>query len=371
MPLVQRLRSSDNGPVSYTALGADDLPIWPIDDFLSHLTARRSSPNTVRGYAHDLADFFAWLDQRGRDFRTLTLEQLGEFFEWLRKPPATRVPGVFVLPTSESALETSTLSRKRAALGSFYRFHSRRDASVPALLGDPVGRRPTGRYVPLLAHTHRRGIDPDGYSPIALKPVRKVSRTLDTGEIRRLLDACRRARDRFLITLLNESGLRLGEALGLRHGDLRLRAGEVHVVPRESNVNSARVKGLKARTVPIGPAVLDAYADYMEREYGTLDSDYVFVNLFRSPHGAPMTADSVKDLSRRLRRHSGVAHYSPHALRHTYATRLLRAKVPVEVVSELLGHASVQTTIDTYAHLTVEDHRRVLVEAGVMNGEGR
>ncbi|MFD5430149.1 tyrosine-type recombinase/integrase [Streptomyces sp. NPDC127084] len=159
-----------------------------------------------------------------------------------------------------------------------------------------------------------------------------------------------RAADPFLITLLNEPGLRLGEALGLRHGDLRLRAGEVRVVPRESNVNAARAKGLKARTVPIGTAVLDTYADYMESEYGTLDSDYVFVNLFRGPHGAPMTADSVKDLSKRLRRHSGVAHYSPHALRHTYATRLLRAKVPAEVVSELLGHASVQTTIDTYAN---------------------
>ncbi|MFD5430353.1 site-specific integrase [Streptomyces sp. NPDC127084] len=139
--------------MSYTVLGSDLLPIGPVDDFLSHLTARRSSPNTVRGYAHDLANFFAWLDQRGRDFRMLTLEQLGEFFEWLRKPPPTRVPGVFVLPTGESALETSTLVRKRAALGSFYLFHSRRDTSIPALLGDPAGRRPTGRHVPLLAHT--------------------------------------------------------------------------------------------------------------------------------------------------------------------------------------------------------------------------
>ncbi|WNV83145.1 site-specific integrase [Umezawaea sp. Da 62-37] len=92
MVLVQRLRSG-GGPVSYTVVGPDHLPIWPVDDFLSGLTARRRSPNTVQAYAHDLADFFTWLDQRGRDFRTLTLEQLGEFFDWLRKPPATRTPG--------------------------------------------------------------------------------------------------------------------------------------------------------------------------------------------------------------------------------------------------------------------------------------
>lgn len=356
--------------MSYTVVGPDHLPIWPVDDFLSGLTARRRSPNTVQAYAHDLADFFTWLDQRGRDFRTLTLEQLGEFFDWLRKPPATRTPGVFVLPSAESALNTSTLVRKRAALGSFYRFHSRRDSSIPALLGDPQGRRPTGNYVPMLVHTQRRGIDVDGYSPIALKPVRAIPKTLTSNEVARVRAACQRARERFWVTLLDQTGLRRGEALGLRHEDLRLRAGEVHVVPREFNVNEAQVKGLKARTVPIGPAVLDSYADYMEIEYSTLDSDYVFVNLFGSSasYGAPMTRDNVKDITSRLRRRSGVAHYSSHVLRHTYATRLLRAKVPVEVVSELLGHNSVQTTWDIYGHLTMEDHRRTLVQAGVLAG---
>jgi site-specific recombinase XerD len=353
--------------VSYTVLDSGDLPIWPVDDYLSHLSALRRSPNTVRGYAHDLADFFEWLDQRGWDFRTLTLEQLSEFFEWLRRPQVARDPGVFVLPSAESALEDSTLVRKRAAVAGFYRFHSRRDPSVPALLGDPVGRRPTGGFVPLLAHTRRGGIDPEAFSPIRIRQTRKQPKALTDGEISRLLAACRRARERFWIILLNETGLRLGEALGLRHGDLRLRAGEIRVVPRETNANEARVKGLKERIVPVATTVLDAYADYMETEYGSLDCDFVFVNLFRGPYGAPMTADNVKDHSERLRRDSGVAGYSPHALRHSYATRLLRAGVPIEVVAELLGHGDIQTTQTTYSHLTVEDHRRVLVAAGVLD----
>jgi integrase/recombinase XerD len=170
-----------------------------------------------------------------------------------------------------------------------------------------------------------------------------------------------------LVIVMNEAGLRLGEALGLRHSDLRLRAGEVHVVAREDNVNDVRVKGLKDRVVPVGARVLDAYADYMEAEYGTLDCDYVFVNLFRGPFGAPMTADAVKDLTARLRKATGIALFHPHALRHSYATRLLRAGVPMNVVSELLGHAGAQTTQKIYSHLTVEDHRRVLVAAGVLD----
>jgi integrase/recombinase XerD len=54
--------------------------------------------------------------------------------------------------------------------------------------------------------------------------------------------------------------------------------------------------------------------------------------------------------------------------RHSYATRLLRAGVKAEVVQKLLGHASVSTTIDTYAHLTIEDVRHDLVTAGFLNG---
>jgi integrase/recombinase XerD len=161
-------------------------------------------------------------------------------------------------------------------------------------------------------------------------------------------------------------GLRISEALGLRHADLNLRKGEVHVVPRENNANRARVKGMKGRIVPVRPELFDRYAAYMESEYGTLDCDFVFANLFREPIGSPMTRTNVNELVERLQERTGIAHFSPHACRHSYATRLLRAEVPIEVVAELLGHASPQTTAEIYSHLDVEDHRRVLLSAGII-----
>ncbi|MEV0489999.1 tyrosine-type recombinase/integrase [Streptomyces atratus] len=180
------------------------------------------------------------------------------------------------------------------------------------------------------------------------------------------MSACNRRRDRFLIALLDDSGLRISEALGLRHADLNLRKGEVHVVPRENNANRARVKGMKGRIVPVRPELFDRYAAYMESEYGTLDCDFVSANLCRKPIGSPMTRANVNELVERLQKRTGIAHFSPHACRHTYATRLLRADVPIEVVAELLGHASPQTTAETYSHLNVEDHRRALLSAGII-----
>jgi integrase/recombinase XerD len=364
---VQRLRAPDSGAVSYTVLGGDGLPVDAVEVFLAHLAVVGRSPNTVAAYAHDLRDFVEWLDQVGRDFRKLSLEELTGFFGWVARPAPARTPGVFMLPGTPSAVEPATLLRKRAALASFYRFHARRDASVPALLGTGLGPRATGPFVPMLVHTRRGRPDADAFSPVRMLSARKPPSTLTDAAVVRLVAACARRRDRFLLVLLDQTGLRLGEALGLRHADLRLRAGEVAVVPRDDNVNGARVKGLKARVVPAPPVVFDAYADYMEAEYGSLDCDFVFVNLFRPPVGAPMTEDTVAKLTGRLRRRTGITGFSPHVLRHGYATRLLRAGVPVEVVAELLGHASATTTSQTYSHLTVEDHRRALVAAGVLS----
>ena len=57
--------------------------------------------------------------------------------------------------------------------------------------------------------------------------------------------------------MLEEAGLRIGEALGLRHEDLSLRRAEVRVVPREDKANYARVKRMKERAVPVKHVVLD------------------------------------------------------------------------------------------------------------------
>jgi integrase/recombinase XerD len=367
LPLrVQRLRSAETGLRSFTVVDGRGVPVWPVEEFLAHLVAGGKAPNTVEAYARDLRDLFEWLEQRDWDFRELSLEQLAEFFGWLRRPKETRQPDVMVLPGAPAAVEQSTLTRKRSAVASFYRFHSRRDERVPALLGELRGPRPTGSYQPMLVHTRRRGPSTEAYSPIRLHVHRKRPATVTEQEQARLLEACTRLRDRFLLLLWFESGLRLGEALGLRHSDLRLRAGEVHVVAREDNVNDARVKQLKSRVVPVGDVVFDLYAEYMEVEYGTLDCDYVFVNLFRPPLGAPMTADNVHNMVDRVCARSRVE-FTPHVARHTYATRLLRAGVPIEVVAELLGHASSQTTETTYVHLTTEDHRNALVAAGMLS----
>jgi integrase/recombinase XerD len=158
--------------------------------------------------------------------------------------------------------------------------------------------------------------------------------------------------------------MRIGQALGLRHADFVSRCCEVTIVPRADNANGARAKTVTVTTVPVSVPLVRLYSDYMHTEYADLDSDYVFVNLWSPPLGHPLRYDAVAKLVARLRTRTGIA-FTPHMLRHTRATELIRAGVPIEFVSKMLTHRSVTTTSDIYVHLTVEDVRAELVRAGV------
>ena len=126
------------------------------------------------------------------------------------------------------------------------------------------------------------------------------------------------ARDRFLVILMLETGLRIGEALGLRRCDMHLlpdsrslgcavAGAHVHVRHR-ANPNGALAKSLFPRTVPASGAVLASYADYQyERaRSGCGDrTEMVVVNLYHEPLGAAMTYRAAKGLFDRLARGAG------------------------------------------------------------------
>jgi integrase len=229
----------------------------------------------------------------------------------------------------------------------------------------PAGRRGSATsYKPFLHHVTKSG--PQRRRTIKLKTSRPRPKVLTAVEVQTILDACGHLRDRLLFALLLDCGVRIGEALGLRHEDMGIAERAVIVTPR-LNDNRARAKAGISRTIPASAELMRLYADYLTREYGSLDSDYVFVNLWSRPYGRPWTYAAVYDLVLRLRERTGID-FGPHQYRHTYATWLLRRGAGMETVKECLGHASITTTIDTYGHLTVEDARQTLEAAGWFTG---
>jgi integrase/recombinase XerD len=360
--LVHPVVIPGSGTRSWTVLGDDDVPVVAVDRFLAYLTDIGRSPNTVKAYAHDMKDLWQFLGLRGLDWREARLEDIAEFVAWLQLPAAGRAGEVAVLPSSVPEVGVATVNRKLAAVSSFYAHQARNgDGPGDLLAAWRAGGR--GGWKPFLHHVSRG--KPYRGRAITLKAPRKLPRILTVAEAQAVLDACTRLRDRFFFALMHETGCRAGEVLGLRHEDIAAAEQEVSVVSRE-NANGARAKS-GGRTVPVGPELIRLYADYLHGEYGGIDSDYVFVNIWAGPKGQAWAYPAAYDLVMRLRARTGLD-FDPHWFRHTAATRWLRDGVSVEVVSKLLGHSSVTVTSAVYGHLTAQDARAALEKAGWLTG---
>jgi len=177
-------------------------------------------------------------------------------------------------------------------------------------------------------------------------------------------------RDRFLFALLVSTGMRLGEALGMRINEFVMGRGGtpyVQVVPREDNPNGARVKMLRPRRIYVGTDLERLYADYLTHlacraaEFGIPISpdELLFRNLDRAPLLSPLREGTVRDKVTALkRRRIGPTGWTPHWFRHCHATALLLSGTPEWVVSRRLGHAHVQTTLDLYGWVSEDEALR-------------
>ena len=289
--LVHPVTVPGSGTRSWTVLGDDDVPVVPVDRFLAYLTGIGRSPNTVKAYAHDLKDYWCFIGFRGLDWREARLEDIGEFIVWLQLPPAGRSGEIAVLPSAVAEVSVSTVNRKLAAVSAFYAHQARNGAGAGDLLAAwRTGGR--GGWKPFLHHVSKG--KPYRGRAISLKVPRKLPRILTVAETQAILDACDRLRDRFFFALLYESGCRAGEALGLRHEDIAAAEQEISIVARE-NANGARAKS-GGRTVPVGGELIRLYADYLHEEYGGIDSDHVFVNIWAEPKGHAWAYQAAYDL---------------------------------------------------------------------------
>ena len=343
------------GRQSWTVTGPGFLPVAPIDEFLSYCSAVGRSPTTVETYAYTLATFFRHLDDAGVDWSELKLEDAARFVEWLQRP----APNVIVVdewtPAGMRGRRPATVNKIVAAMTSFYDYHASNGLAVIDRLVTwrHIANR---RYKPFLHHISKS--KPIRCSMLRLKEPKLLPRTLTPEQVQLLIDGCNRTRDRLLIALLYETGLRVGQALGLRHTDLRTWDERLVIRPRDDNANGARAKTHNEHEIQITPQLVELHSAYMFGEYGDLDSDYLFVNLWGGRRGQAMSYDNVISLFRALERRTGVT-ARPHMLRHTHATELLRFGVRTEIVARRLTHAST-ATLSVYEHLDQADVRASL-----------
>lgn len=260
-----------------------------LQTFLIDRQARRYTPRTLDFYRDRLRPFVTWCEAQG----VTEIDQLR----------AAHVRAYLVL-LQDSGLAAATVHSTARAVKAFCNF-----AVAEGMIAA---------------------------SPMAAVGMPKLPKTtlpsLTAEDVRKLLNAADRARDKALVLFLLDTGLRAVEIANLEGRDVDMDAGAVHV---------RLGKGQKDRTVYIGAKTRRALLRYWREVYSGLPSgrDPVWLN---ERTGEGLTHWGVRAALRRLGEHAGVEHSNPHTFRRTFALWSLRAGMSIYHLQRLMGHEDLQ-----------------------------
>ncbi len=287
-----------NGTGATAAREQDLTPAWEagLIGFEDDMRQRHLSEHTRRAYLGDIGELAAWAGPRN-----------------LAPPGITyRVLRGYAAQLGTRGLERTSVSRKLAAVRSFYDYLFRRGEVTQ----NPAELLPNPRSDSRLPHV------------LSPEEMRTLLERIPTGSA---LDA----RDRAMLEIAYSGGLRCSEMVGL----------DVRSIDFEGETVRVRGKGGKERIVPLGEPAQQAVATYLERWRPGLVSDPDEQALLLSKSGRRLSpSDVTRRLDRWVREAAIGGRVSPHALRHSFATHLLEGGADLRAIQELLGHASVSTT---------------------------
>ena len=221
--------------------------------------------------------------------------------------------------------------------------------------GKPLARESVRTYVRTLGSFIRwcQADDAIGSKVKAHQPVaeHKLLETLTREEIQKMEDAASTDRDKLIVRVLADTGIRLGELLGLRRGDLVEQGRERYI--------KVRGKGARERLVPLKPELFVRLRKYADRVRTAGTGARIFVTARRSPKTGeyePLAPRSVQNTIKWVAETAGIERaVHPHLFRHSYATWALRKGMNPLQLQRILGHADLSMISTVYSHLTATD----------------
>ncbi len=283
-----------------------------IEEFINYLLfEKKYSSNTINSYKEDLLKFQNYCDNNKIKICKADKNDIQNYIQTLGK-----------------AMNMNSVSRNISTLKSFYKF---------LMLNKNVTKNPLTSIK----------------NPKIKKALPKV---LSEEEINTLLDINLNNdfdyRNKAMLELMYSSGLRVSELINLKVNDVDLDDSVVRIFG----------KGSKERIVPLSQYAVEALDDYINFYRGKLfkhgQNDFLFLN----NHGLPMTRQGFFKIIKKLAKEKEIkTDFSPHTLRHSFATHLLKNGADLRSIQELLGHSDVSST-QIYTHITNERLQNNYVE---------
>lgn len=331
-------------------------PIKPVLKFLKYKDNSDKARNTLRAYCYHLKAFFEFLQQKGMDYLNIDIDEMAEFMRWLQNPHSN----IKIAPIKplEPVKKPRTVNAYISTIMEFYDYLMRHeDYSIQ--LSEKLKRQISGSrrgFKDFLYHINKS----KSYDAkiLKVKVPKERPKTISKEKIMQLINACSNFRDKFLIQLLWESAIRIGEALAVWLEDFEIDARRLHIRDRGELSNFAEIKTVSSpRIIDVSSDLMNMYMDYIA-EYHTdeVDTNHVFIKLSGNNKYQPLEYTDINSLFMRLREKTGI-YVTPHMLRHSSLTALRRAGWGAEYLQKRAGHACVQSTY-IYMHTDDNDIRK-------------
>ena len=285
-----------------------------IDKYKTWLRLEKSlSANSIEAYLTDLDKLIRFVESEGKDFATISYQDLQQFVAQLRD--------IGIHPRSQA--------RIISGIKSFYRF---------LLLDEYITADPTE-----LLESPKIGL--------------KLPEVLTVNEINDILDTIDLSlpegqRNRAMLEVLYSCGLRVSELISLRYSDVYFDEGFIRV----------EGKGSKQRVVPISETAIREIKNYLlDRNRMVVKKGFEDI-LFLSRRGTALSRIMVFHIIKQQTEIAGVhKNVSPHTFRHSFATHLLEGGANLRAIQEMLGHEKITTT-EIYTHIDRQFLRKEILE---------
>lgn len=343
------------GLTRYLLVDSLGIPIEPVLHFLRFKDNCGRARNTLKAYSFHLKFYFEYLEALNMTFEEVGIDELAGFIRWLQNNGHR---SNIILLSGAPTRSAETINVYLSTVYAFYDYlarHEEYSLRLSEKLTRAVSASSRG-FKDFLYHINKsRQIET---RIIKLKASKRRIKTVKKSDIVLVLSVCHTSRDRFLVQLLWESGLRIGEALALWIEDIEPDAHRIHVKDRGELENLSEIKTVcSPRAVDVSAQLINLFFEYIaEVHTDDVDTNHVFIKLSGANKGKPLDYSDVSALIRRLCKKSGV-YFTAHMLRHSSFSELRRLGWPVEQIQARAGHAFVQSTY-VYLHSDDEDLRK-------------
>ena len=278
-----------------------------IEEFLRYLLIDKGySNNTIESYKRDLEKFLEF--NKNKDINNISNEDLKKYIKYL----------------NTENLNEKSIARNISSIKSFYKFlviNKYIDSNVSEIL-----------YLPKIKKSLPNILtEEDIFKLLDIKPIDNFS-----------------YRNKAMLELMYATGLRVSELINLKLQDIDLNQDIIRTFG----------KGSKERVIPIGDYAKEYLEKYIYKYRGNMlkreASEYLFLN----NHGKQMTRQGFFKIIKKIAKEKGIHNdLSPHTLRHSFASHLLKYGADLRTIQELLGHSDISTT-QIYTHITNEELKK-------------